>query len=132
MKGVPIKFKGESALGTIYGYYVKREGKAYIYNEIGAGVTVDENSVAQLIGYDDNGNEIYEGDELIYIDNDKDIEYNKLKKAFFSKVTVQAALKNDVVCLVPDERNKQKIFLTPEQQLERNAKFFIETFKLKQ
>lgn len=132
MKGVPIKFKGESALGTIYGYYVKREGKTYIYNEIGAGVTVDENSVAQLIGYDDNGNEIYEGDELIYIDNDKDIEYNKLKKAFFSKVTVQAALKNDVVCLVPDERNKQKIFLTPEQQLERNAKFFIETFKLKQ
>lgn len=60
MKGVPIKFKGESALGTIYGYYVKREGKTYIYNEIGAGVTVDENSVAQLIGYDDNGNEIYE------------------------------------------------------------------------
>lgn len=62
MKGVPIKFKGESVLGTIYGYYVKRDGKTYIYNDIGAGITVDENSVRQLIGYDDEGNEIYEGD----------------------------------------------------------------------
>lgn len=60
MKGVPIKFKGESVLGTIYGYFVKREGKAYIYNEIGTGVTVDEKSVEQLIGYDAEGKEIYE------------------------------------------------------------------------
>ncbi len=59
MKSVPIKFKGESAIGTIYGYYVRREGKSYIYNDKGSGVTVDENSVAMLIGYDENGNEIY-------------------------------------------------------------------------
>ena len=60
MKDVPIKFKGESAIGTIYGYFVKREGKAYIMNEVGSMVTVDEETVSQLVGYDVNGTEIYE------------------------------------------------------------------------
>ena len=57
---LPIKFKADSAIGKIYGYYVRREGKAYVVNEIGTWVSVDEESVAQLIGYDAEGNEIYE------------------------------------------------------------------------
>lgn len=62
MKIIPIKFRGESAIGTVYGFYVEREGKPYIVNDVGTMVSVDENSVAQLIDYDDEGNEIYEGD----------------------------------------------------------------------
>ena len=59
---LPIKFCGESAIGKIYGYFVRREGKAYIVNEIGTWVSVDEESVEQLIGYDAEGKEIYETD----------------------------------------------------------------------
>ena len=57
---VPVKFKGESAIGTVYGYFVKREGKSYIVNEVGTWVSVDENSVQQLMGYDAEGKEIYQ------------------------------------------------------------------------
>lgn len=62
MKNLPIKFRGKSAIGKIYGYYVEREGKAYIVNDVGSYVSVDKDSVVQLIGYDADGNEIYEGD----------------------------------------------------------------------
>lgn len=62
MKNVPIKFCGESAIGKVYGFYVEREGKPYIVNDVGTMISVDEISVAQLIDYDDEGNEIYEGD----------------------------------------------------------------------
>lgn len=57
---VPVKFKGESAIGTVYGFYVIHEGKAYIMNEVGTKVSVDENSVRQLMGYDAEGKEIYQ------------------------------------------------------------------------
>ena len=62
MNRLPIKFCGESVIGKIYGFYVEREGKAYIVNDVGTWVSVDKNSVCQLIGYDDKGKEIYEGD----------------------------------------------------------------------
>lgn len=62
MNRVPIKFRGKSVIGEVYGYFAKREGKAYIINDIGTWVSVDEDSVVQLIGYDADGNEIYEGD----------------------------------------------------------------------
>ena len=63
MRKIPIKFCGESAIGKVYGFYVEREGKAYIVNEIGTWVSVAEESVTQLIGYDAEGKEIYETDQ---------------------------------------------------------------------
>ena len=63
MRKVPIKFRGESAIGTVYGYFVKRDGKAYIANDVGSMVTVDEESVKQLLGYTKEGYEVYEDDK---------------------------------------------------------------------
>ena len=60
MKDVPIKFRGKSAMGEVYGFYIEREGKPYIVNDAGGYVSVD--SVQQLIGYDYKGVEVYEGD----------------------------------------------------------------------
>ena len=56
---IPIKFSGVSAIGKVYGYFVKREGKAYIVNEVGTMISVDEESVKQLSGYTKDGREIY-------------------------------------------------------------------------
>lgn len=75
---VPIKFKGESAIGTVYGYFVKREGKAYIVNDAGTWVSVDEESVRQLVGYTKEKEEVYKGDDkLVYR------EYKVVKKIEF-------------------------------------------------
>lgn len=65
---VPIKFKANSAIGEVYGYFVKREGKPYIVNDVGTMVSVNEKSVRQLWGYTKEGEEVYEGDtdKLIY------------------------------------------------------------------
>ena len=64
MKDIPIKFRGKSAVGEVYGFYVERESKPYIVNEFGTMVSVDKESVVQLCGYDYDGAEVYEGDIL--------------------------------------------------------------------
>lgn len=130
MKDVPIKFKGESAIGTIYGYYVEREGKTYIVNTFGTWVSIDAESVAQLVGYDDEGNEIYENDRLIFIDKDNRFDKNEYEIGILANATIQAALKNDMVITMPKELDKRNVWLTPEQQLKRNAEFFRRNFKL--
>lgn len=64
---VPIKFRADSCIGKVYGYFVKREGKAYIVNEVGTWVSVDEESVRQLVGYTKEKEEVYKGDDkLVY------------------------------------------------------------------
>lgn len=57
-----IKFRGVrmSDGETIYGYYHVREGDAYIDDW-----RVKPDSVAQLVGTDNNGEDVYEGDELV-------------------------------------------------------------------
>lgn len=69
MKGVPIKFRGKSEVTgkTIYGIGVKiyPDYSAMILDSL-ACEDVEENSVAQLVGYDADGNEVYEGDKLYY------------------------------------------------------------------
>ena len=65
MKNIPIKFRADSAIGEIFGWYVERENKPYILSSGGAYVSVDKDSVTQLIGYDVDGKEIYEGDILV-------------------------------------------------------------------
>lgn len=64
----PIKFKADSAIGEVFGYFVKREGRAYIMNDVGSMVSVDEESVRQLLGYTKDNEEVYAGDtdKLIY------------------------------------------------------------------
>lgn len=60
-----IKFRGRDSNGyTIYGG-ISRNGKAIVLDDAGSRALVDPDSVAQLVGYDTNGKEIYEGDTLI-------------------------------------------------------------------
>ncbi len=72
MKGVPIKFRGKRADGEyVYGDLIHRftdDGENFttatrLTNEVVA-YYVDEDTVAQLVGYDAAGNELYEGDEV--------------------------------------------------------------------
>ena len=82
MKNVPVKFRGiVLATGeTIFGDLVHDESFTYIGNPSRNFFNiclVDPDSVAQLIGYDCNGNEIYEGDILI---NEKGTEFQAVLK----------------------------------------------------
>ena len=65
-----IKFRGArmSDGETIYGYYNVRGGDAYIDEW-----RVKPNTVAQLVGFDDNGEDVYEDDILISNDGEFDI-----------------------------------------------------------
>lgn len=71
MKGIPKKFRGRDKNGWLYGsYHVLNDGSAIIIDE-GSCFTwsrVYPDSVAQLVGYDIDGNEIYEDDEIVRID----------------------------------------------------------------
>ena len=50
MKGIPIKFRGVSKDGTRYTLTVPKK--------------IEGDEICQLLGYDVEGNEIYEGDEI--------------------------------------------------------------------
>lgn len=75
MKGVPIKFRGKHITTSeyIYGDLIHdRHGKTRITYASDIALTgyvneaVKPDSVAQLVGYDADGNEVYEGDKLYY------------------------------------------------------------------
>ena len=67
----PIKFRGRTKSGKfVFGEYAQNfmGGKPQIcyFDEHGWNCTqVDPDSVAQLVGYDKDGNEIYEGDKVV-------------------------------------------------------------------
>ena len=67
----PIKFRGRDKNGKfVFGEYAQNfmGGKPQIcyFDEHGWTCTqVDPESIAQLVGYDVNGNEVYEGDTVI-------------------------------------------------------------------
>lgn len=79
MKGVPIKFRGNHFGKIVYGDIIHEEGKpsyierTFIYSRVKVKefeyvykkFEVDPDSVAQLIGYDKYGNEVYEDDVLV-------------------------------------------------------------------
>ena len=79
MKNVPIKFRGKRLDNGkyVFGDLVRGLGKDLYYDEnvtriaFGNGfneiryIEVDPETVTQLLGYDANGEEIYEGDNLI-------------------------------------------------------------------
>lgn len=66
-----IKFRGKCANGEfVFGSYCCEVycdiAKLHvIIDERGEEFSIDLNSVAQLVGYDANGNEVYEGDKLV-------------------------------------------------------------------
>ena len=74
MKNIPIKFRGKDIIGGgyLYGDYVSRdEGCAIriqhqtdLFDMHEYEIAVDPDSVTQLIGYDVDGTEIYEGDTV--------------------------------------------------------------------
>ena len=80
MKGVPIKFraKGLWGEGCEYGLLTKKaiRSSGEIMYALATGnctaaetVPIKEDTIAQLCGYDANGNEVYEGDRLVEITN---------------------------------------------------------------
>ncbi len=61
----PIKFRGRDLLGKMrFGHYATTGGYPYIIED-GVWFEVEPDSVAQLVGYDAAGNEIYEGDIFV-------------------------------------------------------------------
>ena len=65
-----IKFRGKSKYSDkiIFGDFSHGKENVFIDDEV-----VYPESVAQLVGYDEDGNEIYEGDTVIYW-NDEDVK----------------------------------------------------------
>ena len=78
MKGVPIKFRGKDMNGQyVYGLLTKklvRHSGVLSYAIVNGSfkssetIPVSEDSIAQLVGYDAEGNEVYEGDLVEKID----------------------------------------------------------------
>lgn len=68
MKGIPIKFRGVvycSCDEKVFGELTHQNGSAYIRAVDGEyHYRVDENTISQLVGYDAEGNEVYEGDKV--------------------------------------------------------------------
>lgn len=62
-----VKFRGEPITGGPYvsGYFKRnRQGDCYIEDESGLAIAVAPDTVVPLVGYDINGDEVYEGDWL--------------------------------------------------------------------
>lgn len=80
---IPIKFRGKSTETGKYVYgdfvhYVPLSTFPGIVDEDGFVHEVYPNSVAQLVGYDADGREVYEGDEL-YLDLPEDNFHKEYK-----------------------------------------------------
>lgn len=60
-----VKFRGESITGGTYvtGYFYAR-GRCYIGDDNGSETAVKPETVVPMVGYDINGDEVYEGDWL--------------------------------------------------------------------
>ena len=75
MKGVPIKFRAKDANGTyIYGDLIHGDGGvAFMHKEtlsLDSYTRIDPATIAQLVNYDDEGNEVYECDLVeVFIDD---------------------------------------------------------------
>lgn len=68
-----IKFRGvDSFTGEYrYGFY-RQTGDGENIIENGHAYLVDKNSIAQLVGYDMDGHEIYEGDLILEYDDEEE------------------------------------------------------------
>ena len=79
MKNIPIKFRGKNMNGHyVYGHYLtcthgaENEDKVlWIGDEVNGYHIVADDSLVQLVGYDSNGNEVYEDDIVDVFNEDK-------------------------------------------------------------
>ncbi len=62
-----IKFRGVNDIGDVFYFEPTRAIEEYFKTK---GVAPDK--IDLLVGYDSNGEEVYEGDELIYEDEDEE------------------------------------------------------------
>ena len=77
MQNVPIKFRGKHFWMYVYGYYIERNWydggrRCFIVQNDGTWSQIYSGSAEQLIGYDADGNEVYEGDKIFDVDNPAD------------------------------------------------------------
>lgn len=74
-----IKFRGrhvEYHDEIYYGFYeMDARGNHFIIDSNNIMHIVDPESVAQLVGHDSNGNEVYEGDTVVLNSDDYPLEY---------------------------------------------------------
>ena len=97
MKGVPVKFRAKPIIGDefIFGDFVSRGDECairvkennYLFNLHEYEIAVKPDSVAQLVGYDADGKEVYEDDKLIlgsheYIASIRPVSYTDDKKYY--------------------------------------------------
>ena len=102
MKGVPIKFRGVNIVEhttlkkgeTICGKFLMQyaNGEVWLGNE--TGTYVDPDSVVQLVGYDTEGNEVYEGDIVDGFFDDKPEPVYNFQALLFNNFLVPENLKN--------------------------------------
>jgi len=121
VKGIPIKFRGKAENGEyVYGdlmqgnydesaFRIKPRKKRPVY--------VDKNSVAQLVGYDVDGKEVYEGDAIIDTRDDS-ANFEKLIAKFGTR---RACLEFNFYFDWVDKPPKN--FLTTEEQLKKHAEY---------
>ena len=101
----PIKFRGRDLVGKMrFGHYATTGGYPYII-EGGVWCEVEPDSVAQLVGYDKNGAEVYEGDTVIRYDDEEEFvecpENGKLCTVIFYTQVVPDL--NDYYCLLKED-----------------------------
>lgn len=81
---IPIKFRGIDAFGRYhYGdVWQRNDGTVLFDRKTHVWIRVSPNSIAQLVGYDCDGNEVYEGDVLVLEHGGNIFEYTAHLNAF--------------------------------------------------
>ena len=136
MKGVPIKFRGRDIISNeyLYGDYVSRdEGCAIrihhqtsLFNMHEYEIAVDSNSVAQLVGYDADGNEVYEGDAVVEVNPNPKYSLGKCGEL---RAVAAASLYIDWTKPM-DDSDQRDYQLSVKAQIEEKIKFLKE-YRLK-